>query len=134
MIFSGPECYISSDWYQTEQQVPTWNYAVVHVYGTPAPMDDAALCRQLEDLSAVQEAKLPKAPWTLAKLPEERYAKMRRAIAGFEMPIDRIEGKWKMNQNRQAVDREAVIAELTKLGGDNRLAVAVMMDGVNKRE
>ena len=134
MIFSGPQCYISPDWYQTEHQVPTWNYAVVHVYGTPAPMDDAALCRQLEDLSATQEGKLPKAPWTPAKLPEERFIKMRRAIAGFEMPIDRIEGKWKMNQNRQAVDREAVIAELTKLGGDNRLAVAVMMDGVNKRE
>ncbi|NIO39975.1 MAG: hypothetical protein GTO41_07160, partial [Burkholderiales bacterium] len=112
MIFSGPESYVSPDWYRSAHQVPTWNYAVVHVYGKPAPLDNAELCRQLDDLSASQEAKLPKAPWTTAKLPEELYTKMRRAIAGFAMPIERIEGKWKMNQNRQPSDREGVIKEL----------------------
>lgn len=127
MIFGGPECYISPDWYHNEHEVPTWNYAAVHVYGTPVPMDDAALCRQLDDLSASQESRLPKPAWTTAKLPQERYAKMRRAIAGFAMPIDRIEGKWKMNQNRQPADREKVIAALTELGGDERLAVVSIM-------
>lgn len=124
MIFSGPQCYVSPDWYASEHQVPTWNYATVHVYGKPAPMDDAALCRQLDDLSASQETRLPKTPWTTAKLPQERYATKRSAIVGFSMPIDLIEGKWKMNQDRQPADREAVIAMLTELGGDDRLAVA----------
>lgn len=127
MIFSGPQCYVSPDWYDSEHQVPTWNYAAVHVYGKPAPMDDAALCRQLDDLSASQETRVPKRPWTTAKLPQERYAKKRSAIVGFAMPIDLMEGKWKMNQDRQPVDREGVIATLTELGGDDRLAVAATM-------
>lgn len=127
MIFNGPQCYVSPDWYASEHQVPTWNYAAVHVYGKPEPMDDAALCRQLDDLSAGQESRLPKPAWTTAKLPQERYAKMRSAIAGFAMPIDLIEGKWKMNQNRQPADREAVIVRLTELGGDDRQAVAAAM-------
>lgn len=127
MIFSGPQCYVSPDWYASEHQVPTWNYAAVHVYGKPAPMDDAALCRQLDDLSASQETRLPKPPWITAKLPQERYAKKRSAIVGFAMPIDLIEGKWKMNQDRQPADREGVIATLTELGGDDRLAVAAIM-------
>lgn len=134
MIFSGPECYISPDWYRNEYQVPTWNYAAVHVYGKPLPMDDAALCRQLDDLSASQEARLPKPAWTTAKLPPERYTNMRRAIAGFVMPIDLIEGKWKMNQNRQPADREGVIAALTELGGDDRMAVAAIMKDLGTAE
>jgi transcriptional regulator len=131
MIFSGPQCYVSPDWYDSEQQVPTWNYAAVHVYGKPIPMDDATLCRQLNDLSASQETRLPKPAWTTAKLAQKRYAKMRCAIAGFAMPIDFIEGKWKMNQNRQATDREAVIVALTELGGDERMAVAAIMKDLN---
>jgi transcriptional regulator len=130
MIFSGPETYISPDWYRNPHHVPTWNYAAVHVYGKPAPLDDAELCRQLDDLSASQEGKLPKAPWTTTKLPHELYAKKRRALAGFAMPIERIEGKWKMNQDRQAGDREGVITELGQLGGDSRLAMAKIMMGL----
>jgi transcriptional regulator len=131
MIFSGPQCYVSPDWYDSERQVPTWNYAAVHVYGKPAPMDDATLCRQLDDLSASQETRLPKSPWTTAKLPQEHYERMRSAIAGFAMPIDVIEGKWKMNQNRQAADRQGVIVALTELAGDDRLAVAAIMKDLN---
>jgi transcriptional regulator len=127
MIFTGPQCYVSPDWYDSEHQVPTWNYAAVHAYGKPAPMDDAALCRQLDDLSASQETRLPKPAWSTAKLPPERYAKKRSAIVGFAMPIDLIEGKWKMNQDRQVADREGVIVALTDLGGDHPSAVAAIM-------
>ncbi len=130
MIFSGPETYVSPDWYCSPHQVPTWNYAAVHVYGKPTSLDDAELCRQLDDLSASQESKLPKTPWTTAKLPQEHYARRRRAVAGFAMPIEQIEGKWKMNQDREASDREGVISELKQLGGDSRLAVAKIMMGL----
>lgn len=130
MVFSGPQTYVSPDWYRSPHHVPTWNYAAVHVYGKPVPLDDADLCRQLDDLSDCQESKLPKAPWTTAKLPLELYAKKRRALAGFALPIERIEGKWKMNQDRQADDREGVITELSQLGGDSRLAVATIMKGL----
>lgn len=126
-VFVGPETYISPDWYRTEHMVPTWNYASVHAYGKPARLDDEALCELLDDLSAVGEGRLPKTPWTTAKMPADTYAKMRGAIVGYRMPIERLEGKWKMSQNRSAGDREAVAAELKRLGGESPLAVAAIM-------
>lgn len=124
VIFAGPNAYVSPDWYAKEGQVPTWNYAAVHAYGRPRPLDDAALCRLLDDLSAVNEAMLPKRPWTTDKLDPETYAKMRRAIVGFVLPIDRLQGKWKMSQNRSRADRAGVVSELERLGDDAGLAVA----------
>jgi len=96
----------------------------MHAYGKPRALDDAELCRLLDDLSAVNEKALPKRPWTTEKLDPDRYAAMRRAIVGFELPIDRLQGKWKMSQNRSRADREGVVSELEQLGDEGRLAVA----------
>jgi transcriptional regulator len=127
MVFVGPNTYISPDWYANENLVPTWNYAVVHAYGSPSTMDDTALRRLLDDLSASQENQLPKTPWTTDKMPPELVDKMCKAIVGFDLPIAELQAKWKFNQNRGADDRNGVMAALDELGGESKLAVAETM-------
>lgn len=127
MVFVGPHTYISPDWYAHENLVPTWNYAVVHAYGVPRCMDDAELRRLLDDLSASQEGRLPKTPWTTDKMPAELVEKMCKAIVGFDLPIGELQAKWKFNQNRGAADRKGVVDALEALGGEANLAVSATM-------
>lgn len=133
-VFQAEQAYISPDWYASEHMVPTWNYAAVHVYGRPAPMDDDALQVLLDDLSAAQESRLDKRAWTTDKMPGELYARMCRAIAGFRMPLTRIEGKWKMGQNRGDADRRGVIDALAALDAPAAQATAQVMRDVLERE
>lgn len=131
LVFSGPDTYVSPDWNETKHLVPTWNYAAVHVWGTPVPMEDGALCQLLGDLSAFQENQVPgKEPWTSDKLPADLYEKMRRAIVGFDMMIRRMDAKWKMSQNRHQRDRAGVIRALTGLEGERNRAVAATMSSL----
>jgi len=127
MVFVGPHTYISPDWYANEHLVPTWNYAVVHAYGTPRTMNDAELRHLLDDLSTSQEMLLPKAPWTTDKMSPELLDKMCNAIVGFDLSIVELQSKWKLNQNRGAADRAGVVAALEKLDGESRHAVAATM-------
>ena len=127
LVFVGANTYISPDWYANENLVPTWNYAVVHAYGSASAMDDTALRRLLDDLSASQENQLPKKPWTTDKMPPELVDKMCKAIVGFDVPIAELQAKWKFNQNRGADDRNGVVAALDELGGESKLAVAETM-------
>ena len=132
MIFVGPNTYISPDWYANENLVPTWNYAVVHAYGSASTMDDTALRRLLDDLSASQENQLPKTPWTTDKMPPELVDRMCQAIVGFDLPIAELQAKWKFNQNRGADDRNGVVAALDELGGESKLAVAETMRALDR--
>ena len=100
MIFQGPEGYITPNWYPSKAQhgkvVPTWNYAVVHAYGRPEVMDDAAwLRRHVGELTAQQERGAAQ-PWQVSDAPESFVNGMVRAIVGFRFAITRLEGKWKM--------------------------------------
>jgi transcriptional regulator len=90
-------------------------------------MSDAELRLLLDDLSASQEQLLPKTPWTTHKMPPDLFAKMRKAIVGFDLPIAELQSKWKFNQNRGADDRAGVVAALEELGGESRHAVAATM-------
>jgi transcriptional regulator len=132
MVFVGPQTYISPDWYATENLVPTWNYAVVHSYGVPRTLDDAELRRLLDDLSATQESRLPKKPWTTDKMPWELVDKMCKAIVGFELPITELQGKWKFDQKKSADDRAGAVAALEELGGESRHAVAATMRALDQ--
>jgi len=129
-VFTGPDAYVSPNWYDKHPAVPTWNFAAAHVYGRARAMDDAELRKLLDDLSAIHEANEPH-PWTSAKLTEEWFAAMRKAVAGIEIAIERLEGKVKLSQNRPAGDRRKVIAALEKGGADAR-AVAAMMRALEK--
>ena len=124
-IFHGPHAYISPSWYRAELAVPTWNYAAVHAYGAPRLLDDAALDAQLSAMIVKYESGFA-APWP-GDLPDDYRAKMRAAIVGFEIEITRLEGKFKLNQNRSAVDQQGVIAALENSPREEDRRVAEMM-------
>jgi len=121
VVFQGPQSYITPNWYATKHEtgkvVPTWNYATVHVWGAPRVMDDIAwIRRQIEDLTNSQEQRRPQ-PWSVGDAPEEYVAGQAKGIVGIEIPIVRMEGKWKVSQNRSDADRAGVIAGLRSDGG-----------------
>lgn len=112
VIFQGAHAYISPTWYGEHPSVPTWNYTAVHVYGAPTIIDDDTTIRKmLSELVANHESgRDPE--WQMA-LPEDYMQKMVKSIVVFEIPIDRVEGKFKMSQNRSAADQTSVIAHLS---------------------
>jgi transcriptional regulator len=131
VVFQGPEAYISPSWYPSKQEhgrvVPTWNYVVVQVRGTPRLIDDPLWIRvQIGALTQSQEGQRSR-PWSVADAPADFVEAQIRAIVGVEIPILRIEGKWKLSQNRSAADRRGVVeglqgesrnAEMAKLVAD----------------
>ena len=128
MIFQGPEGYITPNWYRSKAEhgkvVPTWNYAVVHAYGRPEPIQDTTwLRRHVGELTAQQEVGEAK-PWAVTDAPESFIAGMARAIVGIRLPIVRLEGKWKMSQNRAIEDRKGVVAGLSARGENEDAAIA----------
>ncbi len=128
-VFAGPHAYVSPTWYTNpDQSVPTWNYAVVHATGTPRLIEDARRARGVIDrLVAQYEGDGPDA-WSAERLPDDYRGGQLRGIAAFEMPIDRLEGKFKLNQNKSAEDRRGVIAGLRATGRPLDADVAAMME------
>lgn len=127
VAFLGPHSYISPTWYEEPETVPTWNYVSVHVYGNyVGALQEDQLRRILEKTVQVYEAPMPQ-PWELGKLPEPFFEKMVRMIAGFEIKISRIEGKWKLGQNHPEARRQRVIRALEKQGKPNALEIAKLM-------
>lgn len=110
-IFQGPHGYISPTWYATAPAVPTWNYVAIHAYGIPRLVtDEGELAGRLDELIQKYESALP-IPWS-GELPAEFKAKLLQAIVGFEIPVTRIEGKFKLGQNRAAADVAKVCSAL----------------------
>jgi transcriptional regulator len=109
VIFRGNESYISPNWYpskhETHRQVPTWNYEVVHVHGRLTVMDEEKFVRRVvARLTREHEASEPR-PWKMGDSPPEYIAQMLKAVVGIQVDIQRIEGKAKLSQNREARDR-----------------------------
>jgi transcriptional regulator len=134
MIFQGPEGYVTPNWYPSKAEhgkvVPTWNYAVVHAYGRPEVMKDRDwLRRHVTELTAQQERNEAK-PWALSDAPDTYIDAMLRGIVGFRFAITRLEGKWKMSQNRDVKDRDGVSRGLvTRAAGDDlEMAEIVLRD------
>ena len=131
VVFQGPQRYISPSWYATKKEtqkvVPTWNFAMVQAWGAPRVIEDATwLRRQLEDLTRSQEGGRP-APWHVSDAPATFIEAQMRAIVGLEIPIARIEGKWKMSQNRPAADRHGVVEGLRTQGDERSIEVAALV-------
>lgn len=98
---SGGDAYISPDWYEVPDQVPTWNYVAVHLRGTLRKLDPDQMHDILWQLSAHQEEQLrPKRPWTSDKMDQGVYAKMQRQIVPFMLDVSDIQGTWKLSQNK----------------------------------
>jgi transcriptional regulator len=126
-IFPGPHAYISPGWYETGPAVPTWNYASVHAYGRVRAIDDAewlrTLVRRLSERHEAREA----APWRMGDLPPAFLESMLKGIVGLEIAVTRLDGKFKLSQNRPAVDRPRIIAALERRDDADSHAVAQLM-------
>ncbi len=130
-IFAGPHHYISTAWYpgtyEDGEEVPTWNYAVVHAYGPIRVIHDPAwLLAHVSSLTDVHEAQMPR-PWKVSDAPSDFIAAQLKGIVGFEIPIRRLEGKWKVSQNRTRAEREGVIVGLAQLDTPESLAMSEMV-------
>lgn len=111
-IFHGPHGYVSPGWYRQHPAVPTWNYAVVHARGRASLMDEAELHELVMRLSTIYEEGRPK-PWKLSEQPADFVSGLLKVIVGFAIDVERVEGKFKLSQNRpQEIAR--VIDELDR--------------------
>ena len=110
---TGPESYISPDWYGAEDQVPTWNYVAVHLRGRLEPLPPETLRPMVDDLSALFEARLlPKKPWTSDKMSAGSMERMLRMILPFRLVIETVDGTWKLGQNKTFDQRAGAVAGL----------------------
>ena len=137
-IFSGPNTYISPNWYATKKQhgkaVPTWNYAVTHAYGKLRVIDDPVWLRQhLGALTTHNESNQP-VPWALTDAPPDYIDKMITAVVGIEITITRLLGKWKVSQNQPAENRASVVQALTARGEMQDAAMVNLVLGGNKTD
>ena len=133
-IFHGPHSYISPSWYRAEVAVPTWNYAVVHAYGVPKIFNNHdRVVSLLRDTVTAYESAFER-PWP-GDLPNEYRDKMIQGIVAFEIPITRIEGKFKLGQNRSEADTQGVFDALSRsTDADSRALAKLMLAECNVRE
>jgi transcriptional regulator len=129
VVFHGPQAYITPSWYASKNEhgrvVPTWNYVVVQVRGTPRIIDDPVWLRvQVGALTSGQEDHRPE-PWKVTDAPEPFIEGQIKAIIGIEIPISTIDGKWKVSQNRSAADRQGVYEGLRGEGINQDMAKLV---------
>ncbi|WP_440223263.1 FMN-binding negative transcriptional regulator [Dokdonella sp. MW10] len=129
-MFHGPEGYVSPNWYPgkaaTGREVPTWNYAVVHVHGVLRVVDDAAWLRDvLGELTDVHEAGEPQ-PWSIDDAPEDYVQALLRAIVGIRIEPSRIEGKFKLGQNKPVETVRRVAEALERRDGRSDAALAAL--------
>jgi transcriptional regulator len=134
VVFQGEAAYISPNWYATKQQthevVPTYNYAVVHVYGPLVIHDDPKWLRGVVGrLTKRFEASQP-APWSMGEAPPAFIADMLTKIVGIEIPVRRMVGKWKASQNRPLGDRVGAIAGLRATGVPEANQMAGLMQAL----
>lgn len=137
VIFTGPDAYITPSWYSTKQEtgrvVPTWNYVAVHGYGALTLRDDPDFMRaHLETLTRRHEQDRGSS-WQVGDAPAEYLARQLQAIAGVEIRLERLEGKWKMNQNRPVADIDGVVQGLGQSPLPADQAVAAIMQARRPR-
>lgn len=127
-IFQGPEAYVSPGWYPSKAEhgkaVPTWNYIAVHARGQARLIEDAEGLLQLVSRLSQQHESGRAQPWAVSDAPADYIDNLLRAIVGFALPIQRLEGQWKLSQNRNQADREGVHEGLaaSQADGDRELA------------
>ena len=124
-VFQGPHSFISSLWYKEEKVVPTWNYAAVHVYGKIVRIDEKDELKQIIlNTLKIYEPNTP----LLSRLDEEFFEGLLNAIVGFKIKIDKIEGKWKLNQNQSVERQQKLIDSLKSIGDHKSLEIARLME------
>jgi transcriptional regulator len=126
-IFNGPHAYISPTWYAAEKVVPTWNYVAVHAYGRVELVEEpAALIEIIQKLTRTYEQNLP-TPWEFDRA-DPFIQKLANGIVGFRIAIERIEGKWKLNQNHPEERRRRVVDALRDQDGEDANEIARLIE------
>jgi transcriptional regulator len=131
VIFQGAESYITPSWYPSKHEhgkvVPTWNYAVVHAHGMPRAIGDRDwLLEHLTQLTHEHESKQA-LPWKLSDAPQDFIRRMMQAIVGIEIPIDKLVGKWKVDQDSADADKLGVVAGLMGRGDSPSKEMAALV-------
>jgi transcriptional regulator len=128
VTFQGPQSYITPSWYPSKHEhgkaVPTWNYAVVHAYGTPSFIEDRVWFHSHVSALTNRHEATQALPWAVSDAPTDYIERMVGAIVGVEIPLQKLVGKWKMNQNKSTPDQLGVVAGLMARGGSQALDVA----------
>src|SRR6185436_15427200 len=137
-IFHGPQNYITPSWYLTRQEtgrvVPTWNYVVVHAHGPLRTFEDPLLLeRHLRTLTDLQESALPD-PWSVDDATVDFFHGQMTGIIGIEIPLTRLEGKWKVSQNRSAADQAGVVKGLQASGTPAHCTMAGLVAAKRKKD
>ncbi|WP_395542996.1 FMN-binding negative transcriptional regulator [Neotabrizicola sp. sgz301269] len=132
---SGPDAYISPDWYgpheQVPDQVPTWNYVAVHLRGVLEPLPPEALRPHVDALSAEHEGRIAgKQPWTSAKMTDGAIERLMRMILPFRFRVEAVDGTWKLNQNKEVAMRAGVVRALATGNGGARGIATLMREGL----
>ena len=131
IVFAGPHAYVSPSLYESKENVPTWNYIAVHAYGAVKIIHDLSVKHKAQErlIDALEPAYQPQFEQLNANYLHGRMS----AIVAFEMPVERLEGKFKLSQNRPMVDRHTVVNSLAK-GNDQQRAIASWMQRVSLKE
>ena len=129
LAISGPDSYVSPDWYGAADLVPTWNYVAVHLTGQLAPLPQDDLPDLLDRLSAHFEANLlPKPPWTRAKMSGDSFERMVRMIVPYRLTLEDVQGTWKLGQNKPTEARHAAADQMAAYGfGSEARELAALM-------
>jgi transcriptional regulator len=136
VVFQGAQLYVTPSWYPSKKEhgkvVPTWNYLVVHAYGSVRVMDDSEWLRRfVTRLTDTFETKRAD-PWKVTDAPPDFVDSHLKAIVGIEIPVTRIVGKWKASQNRPAADRDGVARGLRAAGDAVSARMADWVDSIKK--
>jgi transcriptional regulator len=131
-IFAGDHHYVSPSWYSEKgehaKEVPTWNYAVVHAYAPLKVIEDPQwLLDHVSSLTNIHESTFP-TPWKVSDAPHDYIRSLLHGIIGLELPVRRLEGKWKISQNRTDRERKGVIEGLSRLNTPESLAMKALLE------
>jgi transcriptional regulator len=132
VVFHGPHAYVSPSWYADALNVPTWNYVVVHAYGSATLLDTDELRALLSELVDANEQRFAR-PWSMDRLPEEFVTKLLAGIVGIRISIERLEGKLKLSQNRKPDDQQRATEQLATLGDPQSRDTSVWMAELLRR-
>lgn len=127
VIFQGPHAYVSPTWYEAQNVVPTWNYAAVHAYGVLRLVEDRNRLRDIVRRMVDRYEASQVTPWSMQSPEPDFIEKMLGGIVGFEIDIERLEGKWKLSQNHPRERQEKVIHGLISTGNDDSVQLAAWM-------
>ena len=126
-IYHGPHAYVSPGWIEAQNVVPTWNYVTVHAYGTLRLIEDRDRLRGILQRTVTRYEANREQPWSMASPDADFIEKLLAAIVGFEIDVDRLEGKWKLNQNHPLERREQIMRGLRETGRHDELQIAELM-------